>query len=98
LLRETTTLYTSLAADIYYGLRPTFTLGAVQTFGNTFQVALNYSVMPNNLFNLGGGFVVRGGPVQYYLSCDNLPALFDPYAVKYFNARMGLNFTFGKPE
>ena len=98
LIRPTTTVYASVAADIYHGLRPTFTVGGVQTLNNTFQVALNYSLMPNNLFNLGGGFVIRGGPVQYYLSCDNLPALFDPYSVKYFNARMGLNFVFGKPE
>lgn len=98
LLRESTNLYASVAADIYHNFRPTFTVGAVQTINHTFQLALNYSIMPNNLFNLGGGFVIRGGPVQYYLSCDNLPALFDPYSVKYFNARMGLNFVFGKPE
>lgn len=97
-LRESTSLYASIAADIYYGFQPAFTVGAVQTVRNRLQVALNYSILPNNYFNLGGGFVLRAGPVQYYLSCDNIPALFDPFSVKYFNARMGLNFVFGKPD
>jgi hypothetical protein len=97
-LRENTSLYSSIAADIYHGFRPTLTVGATQLVGKTVQATVNYSIMPNNYFNFGGGFVVRGGPAQFYLSCDNVPALFDPYSVKYFNARLGINFLFGKPE
>lgn len=97
-IQQNTTLYASVAADIYHAVYPTFTVGAVQQIGKALQATVNYSLMPNNYFNVGGGFVLRGGPAQFYLTCDNIPGLFDPYAVKYFNARLGLNFLFGKIE
>ncbi len=98
LIKENTTVYASFATDIYYAIRPSFTVGAVQQIGKTVQATLNYSIMANNYFNIGGGFVVRGGPAQFYLTCDNLVGLFDPYSVKYFNARLGLNLVFGKVD
>ncbi|MBC7451694.1 MAG: hypothetical protein H7259_09420 [Cytophagales bacterium] len=98
ILNERTSLYGSLASNIYYGYHPTLTVGAVQNVGKTLQATLNYSIMPNNYLNIGGGFVVRGGPIQYYLTCDNIPAIFDPFSVKYFNLRTGINLVFGKVD
>ena len=99
LLKEKLTLYSALAIDIYHNnVRPTVTLGGTQTFGKTVQATLNYTITSNNYFNVGGGFALRGGPVQFYLACDNIIAVFDPYAVKYFNARIGINFLLGKVD
>jgi hypothetical protein len=97
-IKENTIVYASFATDIYHAIRPAFTVGAVQQIGKTLQATVNYSIMADNYFNIGGGFVVRGGPAQFYLTCDNLVGLFDPYSVKYFNARLGLNFLFGKVD
>lgn len=98
LLRPDLNLYSAVALDIYHGVRPTFCVGATQTFKQTIQATLSYSVTPNSYFNLGGGLAVRGGPVQFYLVCDNIVGLFDPYAVKYVNTRVGINFLLGKAE
>lgn len=98
LLRPDLNLYSSFAMDIYHGVRPTFTIGGTQTFGQTIQATVSYSVTPNSYFNLGGGFAVRGGPAQFYIVCDNIIGMFDPYAVKYFNARIGINFLLGKVD
>ena len=98
LLKENLTLYSALAIDVYHSVRPTFTVGGTQTLGKTIQATLSYSITPNSYFNVGGGFAVRGGPVQFYFACDNVVAVFDPYAVKYFNARMGINFLLGKVD
>ena len=95
-LNESTTLYGSLASNIYYGYFPTLTAGAVRTVNKTLQLTLNYSVMSNNYFNIGGGFVVRGGPAQWFMTCDNIPAIFEPMNVKYFNIRTGINVLLGK--
>jgi hypothetical protein len=98
LLKEDLTLYSSFAIDMYHNFKPTVTVGGTQTFGKTIQATVNYSVTSNSYFNVGGGFAVRGGPAQFYLSCDNIVAVFDPYSVKYFNARLGINFLLGKVD
>jgi hypothetical protein len=98
LLKENLYLYSSLALDVYHAVIPAFTIGATHTFHKVFQTTLNYTIMPNNYLNIGGGFAVRGGPFQYYMSCDNIVAVFDPYSVKYFNARLGLNIVLGRKE
>ncbi|WP_018343774.1 DUF5723 family protein [Cytophaga aurantiaca] len=98
LLRPDLNLYSSVALDIYHGVRPTFTLGATQSFGQRIQATLSYSLTPSSYFNLGGGFVVRGGPVQFYIVTDNIIGVFDPYAVKYANVRVGINLLMGKAE
>lgn len=99
ILKEDLTLYSAFAFDVYHNnFRPMFTVGGTQTFGKTVQATLNYTVTPQSYFNIGGGFAVRGGPVQFYMACDNIVAVFDPYAVKYFNFRMGVNFLLGKGD
>lgn len=97
-LKEDLTLYSALAIDMYHNFKPTFTIGGTQTFGQTLQATLNYSIAPNNYFNIGGGLALRGGPAQLYVACDNIVAVFDPYAVKYFNARIGINLLLGKAD
>jgi hypothetical protein len=98
LLTENLTLYSAIAIDVYHSVRPTLTVGGTQTVGKTIQATINYTITSNSYFNLGGGFAVRGGPVQLYLACDNIIAVFDPYAVKYFNARLGINILLGKVD
>jgi hypothetical protein len=98
ILKENIGLYSSLALDIYHGVLPVLTVGATHTLGSTLQTTINYTIMPNSYFNIGGGLAVRAGGIQVYMACDNIIAVFDPYDVKYFNARLGVNILLGKPE
>jgi hypothetical protein len=98
-LKEDLTLYSAFAMDIYHKhVKPTFTVGGTKTFGKTIQATLNYTVTSQSYFNLGGGFAVRGGPAQFYVACDNIIGAFNPYEVKYFNTRIGINFLLGKVD
>lgn len=92
------TFFASYISDIYYRYRPMFSVGGVVQLGQLFQATVNYTYMTENAFNLGGGFAFNAGPVQLYISCDHLPAAFDPYNQKYFNVRGGINFVFGKVD
>lgn len=97
-LSETATIYGALALDFYHSVRGAITVGATKSIGKTLQATINYTVTPSSYFNIGGGFVVRGGPVQMYIVSDNVVALFNPYSIKYVNCRLGINLLFGKVE
>lgn len=98
IVKEDLSVYASVAMDFYHSVRGALTVGATQTIGKTIQATLNYTITPNNYFNIGTGIALRGGPIQMYLATDNIVALFDPYAVKYFNMRLGMNLIFGKVD
>jgi hypothetical protein len=98
LVKKDLSVYAAVAMDFYHSLRGAFTVGATQTIGKTLQATVNYTITPNSYFNIGAGIAVRGGPIQMYLASDNIIAVFDPYAVKYFNVRLGMNLIFGKVD
>jgi hypothetical protein len=98
LVKKDLNVYVAVAMDFYHSLRGAFTVGATQTIGKTIQATVNYTITPNSYFNIGAGIAVRGGPIQMYLASDNIVAVFDPYSVKYFNVRLGMNIIFGKVD
>jgi hypothetical protein len=98
LVKKDLSMYVAVAMDFYHSLRGALTVGVTQTIGKTMQATLNYTIMPSSYFNIGAGIAVRGGPIQMYLASDNIVAIFDPYAVKYFNVRLGMNIIFGKVD
>lgn len=54
------------------------------------------SLIDGQLNNLGAGFSINGGPVQFYLMSDNMLSWFYPSRAKVFDARFGINLTFGR--
>jgi len=71
-------------------------LGATVTVGKILGLTANYGVYGNSPFNLGFGFSVTPGPVQFYMLTDNVIGL--PLWDKHKNVhvRFGFNITIGK--
>ncbi|MCB9189189.1 MAG: hypothetical protein H6599_07880 [Flavobacteriales bacterium] len=77
--------------------------GAVTLSGNVklknwFTAGLNYTYYSRDYFNLGLGFSISGGPVQFYVISDNLLGMVIPQANKNWHARFGINFLMGWRE
>ncbi len=102
-------------SEIYNGhLRQSLTLSANTLLANFFSFSLSYSMMNYSYNNLGLGFALRGGPVQFYLVADRIPLSYvmieetddngDTTRYPMFldqrtlNIRFGLNLTFGCKE
>ncbi|MFN8415224.1 MAG: DUF5723 family protein [Cytophagaceae bacterium] len=96
LYNDKLTLYGAYISDIYFRYRAIVTVGGVYTINHMFQATLNYSFMTDKYFNIGAGVAYNAGPVQIYGALDNIPGFFDPFNQRYFNARAGINFVFGK--
>ena len=64
-----------LQSEIYKGrLRPTATLSYQQRVGRWLTASIAYSVIDRNFRNLGAGLRLNGGPIQFYVTADNLMA------------------------
>ena len=77
-------------------IRPSFTLSAnFKPFKFT-AATLSYSCLNGNYNNIGLGFTVHPGPIQWYFVSDNLigAALF-PTSARSLSVRMGCNLVFG---
>jgi len=57
--------------------------------------SLSYSMINREYKNIGLGFGVKGGPVQFYFVTDYLNAAFNPKNTKNLGAQFGLNLYFG---
>ncbi|MCL2683028.1 MAG: DUF5723 family protein [Bacteroidales bacterium] len=66
------------------------TLAYTRTFGPNFSVCITNAIVNQNVINFGGGFVVKGGPIQFYLIADKINA-FQPANMRAFNLQFGLN-------
>lgn len=60
-----------------------------------FGLAVSYSYVHLSYSNVGLGFHVSIGPVQFYLVSDNILSLYDPYRSKMANIHTGLNLIIG---
>ncbi|CAG5085492.1 DUF5723 family protein [Parvicella tangerina] len=83
---------------IHRRYRGALTLSGNAQVTNWFRVGLNYSYYSRDYFNIGLGFAINGGPVQFYAISDNLLGMFIPQANKNFHARFGINFLMGWRE
>ncbi len=66
-------------------------------FGN-FYLLGSYSLMYRSFKNVGLGFSVGRGPIQFYMISDNVPGLIWPFATRNINLRFGLNINLGCSE
>jgi len=74
----------------------TLTFSANAMLGNFFSLTGSYSMIGNSTNNLGLGFALRLGFMQFYALSDNLLALSDPAKAQYVSAQFGMNFLFGR--
>ena len=72
--------------------------GVTQKFGKAFTGSLSVTKLPQQFFNAGAAFAVRGGPVQMYMAVDHLINFSIPDS-KAIDFRFGISFAFrGKQE
>lgn len=62
------------------------------------SASLNYSIYNNSFANIGTGFTLNAGPVQWYLMSDNILGAFRPFKTKNFHLQSGINLVFGKQK
>ncbi|MFK7809509.1 MAG: DUF5723 family protein [Saprospiraceae bacterium] len=75
-----------------YGIGGSYALNKNLSFG------ASYNVRNDSYFNIGLSLITRLGPVQFYAMTDNIAVAFQPYDSNNVNARVGLNFVFGKDK
>lgn len=85
------------------------TLSGNFNFGNVFSTTLAYTAANRRYDNLGFGFAIRGGFMQFFALVDNLPVRYTslthdsknyriPENWSTVHARLGLNLVFGNRE
>lgn len=90
---------------------PKLQLGATQQIGNVLQLHANYTIDRNSFTNVGVGIATKLGPLQLYLTTDNIlsgiffnryhlenRAILLPRNTKHMNLRLGFNLVFGMRE
>lgn len=78
-------------------IEPTFTLGYNLKVGNHLSVAANYSYINHQFDNIGLGMSTNAGPVQLYVTTDNVIGMIDPLSSHTSHVHFGLNLIFGRP-
>jgi len=87
-------------------VREALTVSANLNFGNLFSTSIAYTMANKTYDNMGFGLAFRAGMFQIYAIADRIPMTWDkvilskakipiPENWKTFNARIGLNLTFG---
>jgi len=89
------TLYNEFIRARY---RPGLILSGNVKLNNWFAATVNYSAYARSYNNVGIGFTIKGGPIQYYLITDNVFGFLSPQSAKYFHVSMGLNLLIGKDK
>jgi hypothetical protein len=101
-----------LSRSEIYGnkIRESLTLSANTLLAKFLSFSLTYSMMNNTYDNLGIGFAIKGGPLQFYMVSDHIPVTFNqirfedngdetkipiPVSLRTINLRFGLNWIFG---
>ncbi len=82
--------------DIYKSkLHPSVTLSANTQFTKWFAATVTYSWINNSFANVGFGYMLKAGPVQFYMVTDNVLGAILPETARVANFRMGVNLIFG---
>lgn len=75
---------------------PAYTLSYAHKFGDGFHLTANYSIIGNSYANVGLGWSLKMGPVQWYLVQDNVLAYFKPDQFQVMSLRLGFNLVFNE--
>lgn len=71
--------------------------GTVQ-LKNWLSATVNYSHYARSFGSIGAGISLRGGPVQFFLSSDNILGFIAPESTKNVHFNFGINLLFGNPD
>jgi hypothetical protein len=81
--------------EIYKGtVHPAFTAGYYRTFGHDASFSINYSYYNRSWFNIGFGGSYKIGPMQFWVTTDNIFSGTMPYKIKNANLHVGCNLIF----
>lgn len=89
------TLYNEFIKSRY---RPGLILSGNVKLNNWFAATINYSAYARSFANLGLGFTIKGGPIQFYVVSDNVMGFLFPQASRNFHISTGLNLLIGNPD
>lgn len=78
------------------GFRHQLTISYNLKLSHFFGASLGYTIFENNFTNLGAGFYLNAGPLQFYLASDNIFGAMQPHSMQMTNARFGFNWVFGR--
>jgi len=101
--------FSALSRTEFFDLRPHFALTLAANYSPFpfLHGTLSYSIMNYRFDHLGFGIAVGGGPMQFYIVSDHIPAyyvrdvstgLIWPYSAQTMNFRLGMNLLFGCRE
>ncbi len=89
------TLYNEIIKSRY---RPGLILSGNVKLNNWFAATVNYSAYARSFGNVGLGFTIKGGPIQFYVISDNVAGFLFPKSSRNFHVSTGLSLLFGKPD
>ena len=78
-------------------VQPTFTAALNRKVSNHFTASLSYSMINHHLNNLGVGFGVNAGALQFYMITDNIIGTISPLNNHLTHVQFGFNLIFGRP-
>lgn len=76
-------------------LYPSFSANFNRKITKWLGIAASYTIFNNSFTNLGLGVNLNPGPVQFYLTADNVIGAFKPQDARLFQLRFGINLLFG---
>lgn len=77
-------------------LTTAFALNVKKEIGNLFSIGAQYAYIEGGANNIGLSTALRLGPVQLFLTSDNVIPLMNPMKGQNVNMRFGMNLLFGK--
>ena len=78
--------------------RTAVSLNATFTPARWFTLAGNYTIYARDYKNIGLGFAMNAGPVQWYLMSDNVIGFAAADRTKNWHLRTGINFLIGREK
>ncbi len=85
-----------LLTEYFRGVRAAMALNVRHRVSRLFTGTLTYSVQNRKLVNLGGGFIFKPGPLQFFFVTDNFVGLLLPASAMHFDVRFGMNLVFDR--
>jgi len=76
-------------------IHPSFTANFNRKLNKWIGVSASYTVFNQSFTNLGLGLNLNPGPIQFYLTADNVLGAFKPQDARLFQLRFGINLLFG---
>ncbi len=75
---------------------PAFALNIRKDFGNIFSLGTQYAMVKGEVHNIGLSTALKLGPVQLFLTSDNILPVINPMNGQNVNIRFGMNLAFSK--